>query len=232
MIAWARRNAMMQSLSAIPLLASLSSADLNGLNGAMQERAYRNRAVIFNENDSCTGLHIVKTGQVRLLRACKSKEQVLAVLLPGDLLDPLPLLDNGEHSATAIARGEVTTYLVACEAARALLQNQNALNVFLRAVGAQLRSTTALACDLAFKDVTARVCKVLLRQAEIDGERQRDGVHLKRAYTQNEFASLAGTAREVAWRSLKKLQGERLIRIERDQIVLLDVERLAALGSA
>ena len=65
---------------------------------------------------------------------------------------------------------------------------------------------------------------------QFEGTRQADGIHVKRTLSQQEFASLAGTVREVAWRSLKKLEEEGIVRIERTEITLLDLERLAAMA--
>jgi CRP/FNR family transcriptional regulator len=111
-----------------------------------------------------------------------------------------------------------------------LIWNTPALfSTVLMGVSTRLRSLATLASDLAFKDVTARVCKILLDQAEKEGKRHRREIRLERTLSRQEFASLAGTAREVAWRSLKKLEKDGLVKIERHQITLLDAERLAAM---
>lgn len=93
-------------------------------------------------------------------------------------------------------------------------------------VSARLRNLPTIATDLAFKDVTARSPP----QANTEGEHFRGGIRIERTLSQREFAAMVGTVREVAWRSLKKLEEEGLVKIDRDQITLLDVERLTAMA--
>ena len=220
-----------KELKTIPLLAALRTAELKPLSRVMQERIFTNRRFIFREGSPCSGLYIVKTGQTKLIQARHEKEQLLAIVGAGDPLDLVPFLDNGPHSFSAQARGTATLYFIESDAARELIwDTPPLLSAVLHTVSARLRTLATLASDLAFKDVTARVCKLLLDQAQVEGMRQRDGIHLKRTLSQQEFASLAGTAREVAWRSLKKLEEEGVVRIERNQITLLDVERLTAMA--
>ncbi len=220
-----------KELKTIPLLALLRPTDLKPVTRVLQARTFSNRQYIFREGGACAGLYIVKTGQVKLLQARHNKERLLAIVSAGEPLDLVPFLDNGPHSLSAQARGAVTLLYIECSAAHDLIWNTPPLlAAVLHAVSARLRTLATLASDLAFKDVTARVCKILLDQAQTEGTRQRDGIHLRRTLSQQEFASLAGTAREVAWRSLKKLEDEGIVRIERKQITLLDLERLTAMA--
>lgn len=225
------RNPTTKELKTIPFLAHLRAAELEALARAMEPRALANRQIIFREGSPCLGLYIVKTGQVKLIQTRKEKEQLLAIVRAGDPLDLVPFLDNGPHSFSAQARGTATLYFMPTETARDLIWSTPALlSGVLNTVGARLRTLATLASDLVFKDVTARVCKILLEQAQAEGIPQRNGIRLKRTLSRQEFASLIGTAREVAWRSLKKLEDEGMVKIERNQITLLDVERLAAMA--
>ena len=217
-------------LRAIPLLAQLSATDLKLVARAVEERDYANRVTIFDEGAPCAGLYLLKTGQVKLLRACREKEQLVGILNPGEPLDLIPFLDNRPHSVTARARGRVSVYFIPFAAAHDLIWNTPALfSAVLSIVSMRLRDLATFATDLAFKDVTARVCDFLLEQARSQVKCESDGIHLPRNLSQSEFASLIGTSREVAWRSLKKLEHDGLIKIERHEITLLDTERLASL---
>ncbi len=224
------RDPTSEELKTVPLLASLDAAELAALASSMQERTFINRRFIFREGSPCLGLYIVKAGQAKLVQTRHDKEQLLAIVGAGDPLDLVPFLDDGPHSCSALARGKVTLYFVENNTARDLIwSTPSLLSAVLHMVSARLRTLAMLASDLAFKDVTARVCRILLDQAQQEGTLQADGIHVKRTLSQQEFASLAGTAREVAWRSLKKLEDEGIVRIERTEITLLDLERLAAM---
>jgi CRP/FNR family transcriptional regulator len=100
------------------------------------------------------------------------------------------------------------------------------LNALLNLVTARLRKLATLANDLAFKDVSARVCHVLLEQA-VGGDSSLPHLKLERPLTRQELAAMVGTAREVAWRALKKLENDGLIEIHGQNIVILDAAALA-----
>jgi len=203
---------------------------LQPLVSAMTGRAYEDRQVIFCEGTRCEGLFIVKSGQVKLLRSSQGKEQLLAILGKNDPLDLVPFLDGGSHTFTACARGPVRLYFVEYAIARDLIwNNPPLLSAVLMIVSARLRKLATIASDLAFKDVTGRICKVLLDQARVDGKRYRGGICIPRTLSQHEFAAMVGTVREVAWRALKKLERDGLVKIERHQITLVDVDRLSAM---
>ena len=83
----------------------------------------------------------------------------------------------------------------------------------------RMRLLVTLVEDLSFRHVLGRVTKILLTHAG-DGAGNTD--HL----TQQEMAAMAGTAREVVARSLKSLEEQGLIRLERHRIVITDKKAL------
>jgi CRP-like cAMP-binding protein len=220
-----------KELKAIPLFAHLHLDELRSLANQVQERTYTNRKILFAEGARCEGLFIVKAGQVKLLRSSQEKEQLLAILSQHEPLDLVPFLDAGPHTVTARARGLVSVYFIDPATARELIWNTPPLlTAVMTTVSARLRNLATIATDLAFKDVTARICKILLDQARAEGKQYHGGIRIERTLSQREFASMVGTVREVAWRSLKKLEDDGLLKIDRDQITLLDIERLAAMA--
>src|SRR5512135_323223 len=182
------------NLRTIPLLAHLRSTELKQVARLVRECACDNREVIFREGMPCSGLYIVKEGRVKLLRSSRDKVQLFALASAGEPLDLVPFLDGGPHSVSAVARGPVTVYFMESDAARAMIWNTPELfSTVLASVSAHLRNLANIASDLAFKDVTARVCKILLDQAESEGKRNRRVIRLDRTLSRQEFASLAGT---------------------------------------
>lgn len=219
-----------EALRAIPLFAQLRTGDLNRIAPLVQEQSFKAKTLIFAEATPYSGLHIIKKGRAKIIKTSQDKEQILAILGPGELLDPIPLFDSGAHSVTAKAMSETLVYRLKPESANAIVRDYPvALTVLLNTISARLRKLATLANDLAFKGVTARVCKALLEQASHEGERTPQGIRLGHSLTRQELASLVGTAREVAWRSIKKLERDGLIRIDEHEITIVDPERLAAL---
>lgn len=217
----------LQALRAQPLLAGLRVSDLKQISRVLQAQQFKSKTVLFVEGAPYSGLHLIAAGRVKLVTTTQGKEQILTILGPGEVLDPIPLFDGGAHCATAKTMTATALYRLDPAEAMHLLDAYPVIHAeLLRIVSTRLRKLAALASDLAFKDVAARVAHALLEQAA-DGERTPRGIYLSRALTRQELASLVGTAREVAWRAVKKLERHGAIRIEEHRIVIVDEEKLA-----
>jgi CRP/FNR family cyclic AMP-dependent transcriptional regulator len=89
---------------------------------------------------------------------------------------------------------------------------QAALNV-IHILSQRVQQLVSLVEDLSFRHVTGRVAKILLEYAgNAAGERPR--------LTQQEMASMIGTAREMVGRSLKTLEDAGTIRMEHHRIII------------
>jgi CRP/FNR family transcriptional regulator len=93
-----------------------------------------------------------------------------------------------------------------------------ALNV-IKVLATRVRHLVSLVEDLSFRHVISRVAKILLENT--GGEMGR-GPRL----TQQEMAAMAGTAREVVGRSLKTLETEGAIKMDRHRIIITNKEAL------
>lgn len=220
-------NRDMQAFETVSLWADLAPAEQHAIHAGTSEQSFGARRVVIKENAPFSGLHILKTGNIKLCKVCGDKEQILDLLGPGDVLDPIPLFDGGTHAVTAKAMTPVIVYRFAPAVAQDLIATYpSILNALLNLVSARLRKLAALANDLAFKDVSARVCHVLLEQA-VGNDTSLPHLKLQRPLTRQELAAMVGTAREVAWRALKKLEHDGLIEIHGQNIVILDAAALA-----
>jgi CRP-like cAMP-binding protein len=221
-------SSRVQEFETLSLWEKLAPADRAKLRGQVRVLRLHARQVLVKDDAPFAGLHIVKSGNLKLCRTSKDKEQILDILGPGDVVDPIPLFDGGAHAVTAKTMTPVEVYCFSPEAAQKLIAEYPAvLHVLLNILSLRLRKLAALANDLAFKDVTSRVCRVLLEQATFD-EVASDEHVLARPLTRQELASLVGTAREVAWRALKNLEHDGLIEIHGQHITILDAAALAS----
>jgi CRP/FNR family transcriptional regulator len=82
----------------------------------------------------------------------------------------------------------------------------------------RLRRLISLVEDLSFRHVIGRVARILLDYAADAA----NGTRL----TQRDMAAMAGTAREVVSRSLKTLEADGIINIDRHRITITNREAL------
>lgn len=181
--------------------------------------------VLFLEGEPCRGMYLVYSGRIRVYKASpEGREQVLTVARAGESFAEVPVFDGGPTPASADAMEPSVVYLFPTADLTALVRTspEIALGV-IRVFARRLRHMTRLIEDLSFRHVTARVAKLLLQAAH--GEGAAAGSRL----TQQEMAAMIGTAREVVARSLRTLEQQGAIQVERGQIVILRPEVLERL---
>ncbi|MGH7214993.1 MAG: DUF1003 domain-containing protein [Tepidisphaeraceae bacterium] len=96
-------------LRTIPLFSQLGDDDARALASLLKERTFKRHEPIFWIGDTGTEFHIVRDGQVMLSFPDESgKENLLALLKPGDFFGEISLLDGGPRTATARAQTDCT----------------------------------------------------------------------------------------------------------------------------
>jgi len=142
------------------------------------------------------------------------------------MVDYAPIFDDGPNPAGVQAMGPVVLYEVRKSELKAIVQAhpQVALNI-IKVLAGQARQLMSLVEDLSFRHVIGRVARILL-------EHVGNGISPGPRLTQQEMAAMAGTAREVVGRSLKALEEEGMIRMDRHRIVITDKEALREMVEA
>jgi CRP-like cAMP-binding protein len=82
--------------------------------------------------------------------------------------------------------------------------------------------------DATFRDVPARLARVLLDLAARNGRAVDDGILIESRLTQGELAGMVGASRETVNRALRGFERDELIRWEANRILITDPERLRA----
>ena len=214
-------------LKSIPYFSGLSTAELDSIKEHIYERSAENGDLILLEDEPADAMYFVASGVVKVFKtSSEGKEQILSFVRPGESFNDVPLFDGGPNLGSVQAIGPVTLYGLRTGDLENILRSspQIALNV-IRVLSGQVRRLVELVEDLSFRHVIARVAKILLENAE-------DGTGPKPKLTQQEMAAIAGTAREMVGRSLKSLEDEGAIRLDRHRIVITDKEALREMAES
>ncbi len=111
------------------------------------------------------------------------------------------------------------------DAIRQLIQEDPEFAQLIIDVLAQrLRRAVDLIEDLSLRPVINRLARLILEEAN------GDTLFRPAWFTQNELAARLGTVEDVVQRSLRKLETDLLIQVERQQVLILDREGLEKLG--
>src|SRR5688500_5669884 len=194
----------------------------------MADTRLRRGEVLFHEGDEGDKLYIVTDGKVKLGRTSSDgRENLLAVLGPGQMFGELSLFDPGPRSttATAVTACDLRT-LEHDELMGWLTGRPEVAQGLLGQLAARLRRANDVVADLVFSDVPGRVAKQLLELAQRFGDKRDDGMHVHHDLTQEELAQLVGASRETVNKALADFAARGWIRLEPRSVTILDVERV------
>lgn len=219
---------MDDSLRRVSLFAGLDDDSWKSLRSRLKESARPRGALIFSEGDAGGQLHVILAGKVKISRAAvDGRENLLAVLGPGDLFGELSLFNPGPRTATATAITDAQLATFSHDDLRPVIIEQPEVAAeLLRVLAERLRQTNDAMADLVFTDVPGRVAKALLSLAERFGETDPDGVRVHHDLTQEELAQLVGASRETVNKALSDFASRGWLRVDARAVVLLDLERL------
>ena len=216
------------SLEQCALFAHVQPAGLQVLARAMTRRRFRRNEVIFHQGDPGDSLHVVATGAVKIvLPSPDGEEAIIATLRPGDFFGELALLDGAPHSATATAVEPVETLSLARAPFQQLLDEDRGLRTaLLSGLAAELRRLTGQVEELHFLDLAGRLAMRLVRLSRDRDPDANGQVRLDWPFTQSDLAAMIGGTRQSVNKLLSRLEEDELVLIERDTLVIHDLNAL------
>jgi CRP/FNR family cyclic AMP-dependent transcriptional regulator len=211
-----------------PLFARLDDEAAEALSAAMVENRLSRGEVLFREGDGGDRLYVVTEGKVKLgRRSADGRENLLAILGPGQMFGELSLFDPGPRSATVTAVTDCIMQSLSHDELVSWFDGRpEVARGLLAQLAGRLRRANDVVADLVFSDVPGRVAKALLDLSSRFGRVADDGVHVHHDLTQEELAQLVGASRETVNKALADFASRGWLRLEARSVVLLDVDRL------
>ena len=202
-------------LKKIPYFIGVTDQELEMISKVMAEKNIVRNDVLVFEGDLARALYFLVSGALKVFKtSADGKEQILNIVRPGDSFNEVPVFDGASSPVSIQALGPATIYEISKTELEIIVKKypivaRNIINV----LAGRLRQLVSLVEDLSFRHVIGRVAKILLENVVNSAGR---GERL----TQHEMAAMAGTAREVVGRSLKVLEDEGIIKLDRNRIVI------------
>ena len=219
-----------ETLASVPIFSGLDAAGLESVGRTVRTRRFRRGEVIFHLGDPGDALFIVMSGAIKIsLPSDAGDEAILATLRSSDVFGELALLDGAPRSATATALEPTETLVLPREQFRELIATEPAVrDALLASIASELRRLTNHVEELHFLDITGRLASRLSRlSAEAGAVRLADGgIRLAGPLTQGDLAAMIGCTRQSVNKLLGMFTDDGLIRLERDSIVVVDLDGL------
>jgi CRP-like cAMP-binding protein len=212
-----------------PLFAALDEEASASLLKSMTEISLTRGDALFHEGDPGDQLYVVVEGKIKLGRTSgDGRENLTAVMGPGEMFGELSLFDPGPRTATATVVTDARLARLPKAALTKWVQDRPQIAMqLLRVVARRLRRTNTMLADLIFVDVPGRVAKQLLQLAQRFGSVDGGQLRVTHDLTQEELAQLVGASRETVNKALADFASRGWLRLEGKSVVILDRERLA-----
>jgi len=212
-------------LGKLRYFAGMESSRLAVFTQLFSKKSFIKGQTIISEGDTQGNLYFVNSGVVKMFKtSSEGKEQIIKIVRPGESFNDITVFGSGSSPYSMQALGTVIVFWIHKNDLMPMMEKnwKIALNA-LEILGEQQRLLLTLVEDLSFKNVTGRVAKILLQNSN-------PGPDGYQRLTQYEMAAMAGTAREVVGRSLKSLEENGIIGLERHRIIIKDKEYLGRIA--
>jgi CRP/FNR family transcriptional regulator len=219
-------------LDASDYFATLPTPAKLALQQFLKLRTFDRRAFLYAESDRTEHLYILVSGEVKVYKSLSEGRQQIHKLVnvPGDLIACEDLfLDH--HSSTA----ETLMRTVVCYLSKARLQDvqrqhHDVTDSLLRAMAHNLNAYIKHIANLGQKKALERVASYLVFLCETHRAGSLRGEVLSQSLTRTELADMLGVTQRTLIRSLKRLEKDRVITLDREGFIIRDPAKLTHLA--
>lgn len=212
-----------------PVWNRLTAAQQNQLLSGLTSRKAKKGTILHNGSADCTGLLLIKAGQLRAyILSDEGREITIYRLFDRDmcLFSASCILNSIQFEITITAEKDTEFWLIPSELYKNLLTESAPLaNYTNELMAARFSDVMWLIEQVLWKSLDKRLAAFLLEEAAIE-----DSNELK--ITHEIIANHLGSHREVITRMLRYFQSDGIVKLSRGKITLLNPERLEALASS
>ena len=219
----------MEFQSCFPVWETLTDAQRTCILSGLAERTVGKGTVLHNGSADCTGLLVVKSGQLRAyILSDEGREITIYRLFDRDicLFSASCIMRSMQFDVTVEAEKDTVFWMIPAEAYQRIMKESAPLaNYTNEIMAARFSEVMWLMEQVMWKSMDKRVAAFLLEESAIEGGDRLNITH-------ETIANHLGTHREVITRMLRYLQSEGMVRLSRGAVELLDEKKLTALRDA
>jgi CRP/FNR family transcriptional regulator len=184
------------------------------------------------EGDAPRWFYVVRSGHVKIVRQSKAgKDVVLELLGAGEVFGGVAVIEKRPYPASAQATEPTVVLKIPADPMMALAdRHPGFIKEMALMIGRRLRAAHDSVKSLAVDPVEARLAGTLLRLAEREGTRGKDGVTLPFQLTRQSLADMSGTTVETTIRVVSRWLKDGLLAEQGGRLVVGDLADLRALA--
>ena len=209
-----------------PVWNDLNTAQKNLISDSLTARQVKKGTILHNGNLDCTGLLLIKSGQLRTyILSDEGREITLYRLFDMDicLLSASCIMRSIQFEVIIEAEKDTDLWVIPAETYKSIMQESAAAaNYTNELMASRFSDVMWLIEQIMWKSLDKRVASFLLEETSIEGTNELKITH-------ETIANHLGSHREVITRMLRYFQGEGLVKLSRGKITILDLKRLETL---
>ncbi|MDB9961591.1 Crp/Fnr family transcriptional regulator [Oceanihabitans sp.] len=207
-------------------LKALTKDELIRISGCKTTRLIKKGEVIFEEGETLNGVFCIKDGVCKLSKlSANGKDQIVKLVVKGDLLGQRSLVVNESSNLSAVALNDMEVcFIPKDEIINDLTKNPDFSMDILQQMAHDLKDSDNVIVNMAQKSVKHRLSEALLYIHNRFGS--DDSGYLNVLLTREDYANIVGTATESAIRILSKFKKDGLISTDGKHIKIENLEEL------
>ena len=209
-----------------PIWDKLNQDQQDQLLSALMLRTVAKGTVLHNGDMDCTGLLLVKSGQLRAyILSDEGREITIYRLFDRDmcLFSASCIMRSIQFDVTIAAEKDTELWVIPSEVYQRLMEQSIAVSNYTgELMAGRFSEVMWLMEQVMWKSLDKRLAAFLLEEASIEGTCQLKLTH-------ENIANHLGSHREVITRMLRYFQSEGMVKLSRGMVTILDTGKLEAL---
>lgn len=212
--------------SIFPVWNKLNAIQKNRILGGLITRKVKKGTLIHNGSMDCTGLLLVKSGQLRAyILSDEGREITIYRLFDMDmcLFSASCMMRSIQFEVTIKAEKDTELWVIPAEIYKSIMKESAPVaNYTNELMAARFSDVMWLMEQVMWKSLDKRVAAFLLEESTIEGTNELKITH-------ETIANHLGSHREVITRMLRYFQNEGMVRLSRGTVIILDERKLEEL---
>lgn len=215
----------------VTIFSNLGAQELESISQLTHLSKYRRHQILFLEGNPTQMAFIIKSGMIKISKSLEDgREQILRILKPGDILG-FEAIYKDSYSATAETLSEAQLCCLSKERFLHLLETNPGISLkMVQALGRELEEARAKIRDLGLKNAREKMATFLLSQISPSDKFGSKGQKLTLGLSRQEISEMVGLSQETVSRILSEFKKDKIIKMNRKEIVILNPARLISLS--
>jgi CRP-like cAMP-binding protein len=224
---------MSRHLGTLPMFSNMSTPERENIARGCRLRRFSRGNMVFRAGEQCESFHFVVTGQVKLFVASSTGvEKIIELIGPGHSFAEAMMFLPKPYMLNAQTLSDALVMTVSKQAVFSEIERDSRFSMhMLSGISHWLHRLLLDVEGYTLHSGMQRLIGYLLRDVELEHERDFGIVTVSLPVSKATIASRLSLTPEYFSRVLHQLESEGLIEIDRREIRILDVRKLASYGS-